>query len=111
MRRSFKRSCSSIKSQGNNGFTMAIGTLDSSMPKTLIRRKCNQVEELFLQEGTQCFDDTTLKNEATKFFSSLFQDEGGARLRLCLEGLPSLDNKEMSRIMEEVTKKEVWEAI
>lgn len=41
----------------------------------------------------------------------MFQCDGGARLILTLDGLLSIDEREATNVMREVSKEEVWHAV
>ncbi|KAF7812868.1 ribonuclease H [Senna tora] len=79
--------------------------------QTLVRRKRNRIEGLFINSDEWCTDEEKLESEVTGFFKNLFQKEINTRTYLQMEGIRPLNSMEAQLMSTEVTREEVWMAI
>lgn len=80
--------------------------------QALIRRRRNKIHSLMLPSGEVCSEDQTLQREAIRFFKDLFcSTEAVTQLDTSPFMCPKLGQVHAARLVAEVTKEEVWEAV
>ncbi|XP_057418950.1 uncharacterized protein LOC130713176 [Lotus japonicus] len=80
--------------------------------QALIKWRRNKIHSLILPTGEVCSEDQTLQREATRFFKELFcASTNVTPLDTSSVLCPLLGQIHVSRLMAEVTKEEVWEAV
>ena len=80
--------------------------------QTMVRRKRNKVEGLHIAGDIWCTDPHILEREACSFFKKLFiTDSLNPSQALVSSTMPSLPDEACRKLLEDVTKDEVWNAL
>lgn len=80
--------------------------------QTVIRRKRNKIDGLFLADGTWSVDAATIKNKAFNYFHDLFASvENVNPTSLVTDMTKNIGQDCADNLTREVSKKEVWDTL